>query len=96
MQRAIDTKNKIPINFEEVQKFFAIDESDAPGDLRQYEIRHCPFCGETLPDLKDAYWQEMRKSYPNLYSTKDKVLTIYDDVIPKEFRSGSWWRNRKL
>lgn len=91
MNIAIKTK---AIMFNKIQKFLAINSQSE--DAWMGVLHTCPFCGADLPDLRFEYWGEMRKSYPELYTSFNEKTTMYDDIIPDEFKTDEWWKKRGL
>ena len=56
-------------------------------------IYNCPWCGHKLPyNLIDTYEETLKREYniDDLYSRDQEKL------IPEEFKTDEWWKNRNL
>ena len=52
------------------------------------KIEYCPWCGRKLPDSKRDLWFDILE--------KQGIENPLDSIIPEEFKSDAWWRNRNL
>ena len=56
-------------------------------------IFYCPWCGTKLPaDLLDEYFDTLEKEY----NIDDPDRAEEAGVLPEEFKSNEWWKERKL
>lgn len=56
-------------------------------------IRCCPACGTDLPKSLQEEW---RSTLHKEYGVEDYYASIWNPMVPEEFKSDTWWKKRNL
>ena len=56
-------------------------------------ISFCPGCGKELPkSLQNEWYATLYKEY----GIEGEHASIWNPMVPEEFKSDAWWKNRGL
>lgn len=56
-------------------------------------INFCPGCGKELPQSLDNEWKEVLMKE---YGIEEDHCSIWNPMVPEEFKSDAWWKTRGL
>ncbi len=85
------TENRAHINYFPKYREYYIDRKCDPTGA--YDISHCPWCGTKLPEsLRDQWFDILEKEY----GLDDPWSLGQEKLVPKEFTTDEWWKQRGL
>lgn len=56
-------------------------------------INFCPGCGKGMPKSLESEWKE---TLMKDYGIEEDHCSIWNPMVPEEFKSDAWWKNRGL
>ncbi|MGH3056094.1 MAG: DUF6980 family protein [Gaiellaceae bacterium] len=61
--------------------------------LENASMNFCPSCGKQLPkSLGDEWLTILRKEYGVI----GEAASVWNPMVPEEFKSDAWWKKRNL